>query len=568
MTNNINPCGLTHPRAALTHQPCGACGSSDALSQYSDGHTYCFSCGAYTKPEGSGGATPATLGSLIPHTELEYRPLTSRGISIETCRKFNYGTLPSRGLQVANYLNDLGAIMYQKTRNAQKEFSVLKSAVPGLEPFGTLLYGRHLWGNQGGRALVITEGEVDCLSAYEALGPLGVHVVAVSSGAQGALACLKQHLAYITRYQRVYLAFDNDGPGRKATEEVLNELGSPIMYYFTFPLEMKDLNDVLKANGRAAVVELYNEAKQWKPVGILTPEEILRLAVEVPKRGFDWPWKALNDTTFGISPGLILVAAGSGVGKTTWFKQVEAHCYKQGKRIGVIHLEESSRGTINGLLSLLKGRDFHTPESTVTEDERLGAFNEILEGNQLVLFDKQVGFDEDLILGTIRYMVQGLGCDVVFLDHLTAITDQYDKDVNQRTRNLVVKLGKLVTSLEFPLLAVSHLRKAEGKSHEEGGRVHLDDLLGAGAIKQWAEHVYALERDNQSEDPSQRNLSTLRDLKNRPLGEHTGNTIGLVYCPETFTLEQTNEIRKENSNNDHGKFRTKEATVPDGVLDF
>ena len=31
----------------LMHTPCNKCGSSDANSLYSDGHTYCFSCETY-----------------------------------------------------------------------------------------------------------------------------------------------------------------------------------------------------------------------------------------------------------------------------------------------------------------------------------------------------------------------------------------------------------------------------------------------------------------------------------------------------------------------------------------
>ena len=34
----------TESTAIKTHQPCTSCGSSDALSLYDDGHTYCFSC--------------------------------------------------------------------------------------------------------------------------------------------------------------------------------------------------------------------------------------------------------------------------------------------------------------------------------------------------------------------------------------------------------------------------------------------------------------------------------------------------------------------------------------------
>ena len=32
-------------------QPCDECGSSDALSIYDDGHTYCFSCQNYARHE-------------------------------------------------------------------------------------------------------------------------------------------------------------------------------------------------------------------------------------------------------------------------------------------------------------------------------------------------------------------------------------------------------------------------------------------------------------------------------------------------------------------------------------
>ena len=31
----------------VSHLPCEKCGSSDANSLYSDGHTYCFSCNTY-----------------------------------------------------------------------------------------------------------------------------------------------------------------------------------------------------------------------------------------------------------------------------------------------------------------------------------------------------------------------------------------------------------------------------------------------------------------------------------------------------------------------------------------
>jgi twinkle protein len=304
------------------------------------------------------------------------------------------------------------------------------------------------------------------------------------------------------------------------------------------PADIKDLNDLWLSRGRAGMLEAYQGARVWKPRGIIDPADYFKILTEKPKRGISWPIPTLNETTPGICPGLIFITAGSGIGKTTLFKQLEVHCYKEKLKIGVIHLEEPFKTTLNGLLTLLHSKDFHTAKSEVSDDERLQAVTTLITEDRVVLYDKQIGFDEDLILSHIRYMVQGLGCQAVFLDHITAIIDQYDRDINQKTRNLIVKLGKLQTSLEFPLFVISHLRKADGKPHEEGGRVHLDDLLGAGALKQWAEHVFALERDNQHEDPKLRNRPLLRDLKNRPMGEYTGTVIPLEYDPITFTMKE------------------------------
>ncbi len=511
-----------------THLPCPECGSTDALTDYGD-HTYCFACSSYK----SSGETEEVNGELL--AGLRFIDLTSRGISSGTCRRFNYGV--SEGLQVAQYFDPSYRVVYQKTRSPDKDFRVRKSSETSAK-LGHLLFGRQVWGDNGGQRLVITEGELDCLSIHEAVGSLGYHSVSVSCGAQGALECIKANLDWIDRYSEVYLSFDNDEPGRTAATAVCQHMANPKYMLMNIPEEIKDANELWQKRGRTSVLEALQTAKVWKPSGIIGVEDFHRILSEKPKRGIPWPWDKLNETTYGIRPGLILVAAGSGVGKTTWFKQVEAHCYTMGQKIGVIHLEEPAANTINGLLTLLTGLPFHVPDSKIPDDVRRTAVDNLINERRLVLFDKSIGFDEDIILSTIQYMVQGLGCTVVFLDHLTAITDQYDRDVNQKTRNLIVKIGKLVTRLEFPLFAISHLRKSDGKPHEEGGRVHLDDLLGAGAIKQWAEHVFALERNNQDEDPAARNRPMLRDLKNRPLGEFTGTVVPLLYNPVSYVLKE------------------------------
>lgn len=144
-------------------------------------------------------------------------------------------------------------------------------------------------------------------------------------------------------------------------------------------------------------------------------------------------------------------------------------------------------------------------------------------------------------------MVKGKGCKFVFLDHITALGDAIENsgEVNQRMRNIVSELARLTRELDFTLFAISHLRKSEGKKpHEEGGRVHLDDLYGAKAISQWASYVFGLERNQQAEDETVRHTTTLRCLKDRYTGQATGCTISIRYNTETGKLYEADDVNE------------------------
>lgn len=155
-----------------THQPCPACGSSDAYSINDRGWGKCFSCGkninenAEDKPMEEV-AEPTTTGKtqrpLIPHGE--FRPLNKRKITEETCRKFGYfiGTLNGSLVQVAPYYDEDGKLCGQKVRGENKKFITTGDFKR------VTLFGQQLW-KSGGKKLVITEGEIDCLSMSQLQG--------------------------------------------------------------------------------------------------------------------------------------------------------------------------------------------------------------------------------------------------------------------------------------------------------------------------------------------------------------------------------------------------------------
>ena len=115
---------------------------------------------------------------LIPFGETQALP--KRGLTEETCRKYRYslGSYHGQPVQIATYCDKAGNPVAQKLRFKNKDFKFIGDTK------AAGLYGQHLW-KEGGKMLVITEGEVDCLSISQAQGNR-FPCVSVGSGAAGA----------------------------------------------------------------------------------------------------------------------------------------------------------------------------------------------------------------------------------------------------------------------------------------------------------------------------------------------------------------------------------------------
>jgi len=81
----------------------------------------------------------------------------------------------------------------------------------------------------------------------------------------------------------------------------------------------------------------------------------------------------------------------------------------------------------------------------------------------------------------------------------------------------MTKLRSLVEETGIGLILVSHLKRPEGKGHEEGARTTLAQLRGSAAIAQLSDMVLGLERNQQ--DSEDKNKTVIRVLKNRFSGE-------------------------------------------------
>jgi len=250
----------------------------------------------------------------------------------------------------------------------------------------------------------------------------------------------------------------------------------------------------------------------------------------------------MDGLTFGRRAGeLHAFGAGTGVGKTDLFTQSIAYdLLELGLTVGVLYLEQPPVETVRRIAGKAAGKVLHVP-GRATVAERREAIAKLTATQRLHLYDNFGATDWEVVKAKIRYMAVGLGCKVIYLDHLTALVAG-EEDERKALDRIMAELAALALELGVCIHFISHLTRPEGKPHEEGGRVQIKHFRGSNAIGMWSHFMWGLERDQQAEDPIER-LTTLRCLKDRNTGQATGKTIPLDYDPETGLLSEADPSR-------------------------
>lgn len=477
---------------------------------------------------------------MIPLADQDFHSLKNRGISQKTCEKWKYGVSTYKGkpCQVANFFDETGQLIAQKVRLANKEFKILGDGkkLP--------LYGKWLW-KDGGKRVVITEGEIDALSMSQ-VQDLKWPVLSLPSGAQEAAKVFKREVEYLEQFDTVVLMFDSDEPGIQASRAAAEVLSPGKVRIATLPL--KDANEMLVSGSVKELTQAMWDAKQYRLDGVLSVSDLEERVDRVPEEGLSYPWEPLTKMTYGIRTAeLIGLGAGTGMGKTEVFKEIACHLIKEHKQnVGMVMLEETPEHTLKGVMGKWFDKRFHVPNGEWAQDELKEAYRVFKKHDSLYLYDHFGHTDYETIKSTLRYLSVACGCRYLFLDHITAlVSGDVDCDERRQLDYIMTDLASMCRELDITIFFISHLTSPEGKSHEEGGRVTLKQLRGSRAIGQWASFVFGLERDQQASE-EERGISTFRCLKDRFTGEATGKTFLMGYNHQTGRLsEHTEEFNTE-----------------------
>src|SRR5579872_1404780 len=502
------PSNSTNSKIVDLHISCPVCPSSDAYCTYEDGHGYCYSCNYYKPKDG------------IDLTNYTYEYLPTRGINSETFKFYD----------VRTKIDADGKPFEQGYPYSNGAFKIRTLGEKGFYTKGDIqkagLFGRNKFGPGSNRSVTITEGELDALSLYQVLKSPVVSVR--SSGSARLDASIDR--SYLNSFERIYLAFDGDEPGRAAAAEVARLFDYNKVYDVRFPGgNRKDANDYLQAGEDRELREIWWNAKKFLPDNLISSlSDFEKELLKPVKYGVSYPFPTLNNMTYGMKIGeVVLLTAQEGVGKTEVMHTMLHHLLKETTdAVGAIFIEESKQRLLQALAGIELQRPVHLPDCGCEPSETVSAFKRVVPTDDRLYVYNHFGSDSaDSIIDTIRFLVTARGCRWIFFDLISlAVAGLGGDREREALEYLSARLELMTQELDFGLIMVSHVN--------DNGQTRGSRMIAKNC------HVRIdIDRDISAIDERTRLTTKLTVTKNRPTSM-TGPAGQLLFNMQTHTLSE------------------------------
>lgn len=541
----------------LYHEACPCGRSSDGLAVYQeeDGslNKYCFvyGCNRYFSEDVNNNTEPENMDDKMRQVQsLPFSRIPDRKIRRSVAEKYGVRvSFDEVSGQIDRHYYPMfknGEITGYQVRVLPKDFRSVGDCKGRVDLFGKNVVG------EKGRLLIITEGHLDCLAAYQMILEYKktYRVVSLPRGCQ--LSDIKNNLEWIEGFETVVFCFDQDEVGKKFANDASELLTPGRVKIMSF--SEKDASDMLM---KGKIKEFWNalwNARSKTPEGIVSIEDTWERLVDRPViESIPYPkgWNLINDKVIGLRLSEVDTwTGGTSIGKSLFLKIIMNHLHQTtNDPIGAIYLEEPVEDTIEDMMSIRAGTRLRLPngrqEYPVGSDQYRSLWESVAYDNRLHFFDHWGSVEEDAkLLSKIRYMAKGLGCKWICLDHLSIVVSEFAEEGQERARidSLMSKLKRLTQELNIWIGLIVHLRKhtEKGKDFENGAVPTLDDLRGSAAIKQLSNNVFGIARNLYHESDLVRNQSDVHVLKCRFTGK-TGPADSFRFNERTGLVEPVSE---------------------------
>ncbi len=247
----------------------------------------------------------------------------------------------------------------------------------------------------------------------------------------------------------------------------------------------------------------------------------------------------LDTMTLGLSPGLYLVAAATGTGKTALAGQIALHVGEHHGPVVFVSMELSDVDLAVRMVSVIT----NVPKErlvtgTLTDEESdvvLRAVERLSRSQLHIVFGSGYTSSDVRAYALQVQATEGTPPSLIVVDYVQLLKDQ-EGDGRIRERNVSAAargLKDVSGELGIPVLALVQLNR--NRAIRTDKRPQLADLRESGDLENTADSVIGLYRDEIDHPNSpDRGLAELSVLKKRQLGEEVGTVRSLVWVGESY----------------------------------
>ena len=429
----------------------------------------------------------------------------------------------------------------------------------GSVTIGNKMFGQNVAEAQNRKRnnLVITEGQWDCLSVfqalvdnvkgtkYEGIEPL---VVSIPMGTANAVESILHNESYVQSHDALTIFFDDDHctpaelqkkimKGHEAREAVANALvGSGISLFTVTPEDgFKDASDFMQAgrsNDLAKLVQFGRRPYSSEKIVKAADLDLEFLLEPRPEGIYVNSFPKLMDKLHGFRlRELVLLTSPSGVGKSTVCSIFASAFMEAGEKLGMIYLEETNKETMQRLIAAKLKVNYlefkNNPLQVTTKEKIQAAYDEIVNNDQLVMLGHFGSLPVSELMAKIKHMHLVEGCNFIILDHLSlVISGSAVKDERKELDMVMTELAAFCAANDVCIIAVSHINRSAAeqfkapklKDGEEPKpywvQVSKEMMRGSAALEQLSFVIIGLEPEINPD--RSRGRVRLTVLKNRP----------------------------------------------------
>lgn len=330
----------------------------------------------------------------------------------------------------------------------------------------------------GRQSLIITEGEIDALTAIDCGLP---HTVSVPDGAHlppkdgrkaedqpndegGKFEFLWNNRERLKKVKRFIIAMDNDAAGQHMATELVRRLSASRCQFVTYPEDCKDTNDVRMKHGAEAVTRMFHEAQNYPVRGLFQ----LHQYPDAPGiQALSTGWETLDVHFKLFTPSLVVVSGVPSHGKSTWVNHLLINAARlHGWRAALFSPEMP---VIPHLRDKMRRCASKMTDEELAKSDRIGNIDRWIE-DRFVFIDHDHDESEDDV--TLEWVLErmadavlrfGINCGVIDpwneLEHLR----RRDETMSEYISRALRMIKKFAKKYNLCMIVVAHPTKEVGK---------------------------------------------------------------------------------------------------------